>query len=485
MKQKITAKAAISGALWRFGERICAQLVTFIVSLILARLLLPEDYGIVSIAMILIYICNVFAASGFGVALIQKKEADNLDYSTISIFGLLMTGMLYTLLFFAAPLIAAIYQKAELTLLLRIMALRLPFTAINSVQQAYVSRHLIFKKFFFSTLIGTCVSAVVGIWMAYCGCGVWSLAAQYLVNGVMDTIILGITLHWWPGIKFSLIRLKGMFGFGWRILFSDLLVTLYTQVRGLLIGKFYAPDQLAYFERGQQIPHIFVTNVGTAISSVLFPAMSAQQDDHEAFTSTLRRSVRFSAYIMFPIMGGLAVIAEPLIKLLLTDKWLPAVPFLQLSCLAFAFSSWGTINQQATKALGKSEQYLQFEIQKRIVGVLLLVISLPFGVTAIALSACLEAFFALVINAHLNHALDYGFVRQAKDVGPTVCITLVMMLLVAGLRLIVADHLLLLLLQIAAGILLYIILSVLTRHDGFIFAKSVLFNLLGKRKGLP
>lgn len=481
MKDKITAASIFLGAIWRFAERICAQMVTFVVSLVLARLLTPEDYGVVAIAMILVTVFNVFATSGFGAALIQKKETDDSDYSTILIFGILFTGALYMLLFAIAPLVASIYQTPVLTPLLRIMALNLPFAAVNSVQQAYVSRRLIFRKFFFATLVGTIVSAVVGICMAYLGFGVWALAAQYLVNGAVSVIALGISLRWWPGFHLSYERLHGMFGFGWKILCSDLLATIYTQLRSLTIGKFCSAGQLAYYERGQQIPHIFVTNVGTAISSVLFPTMSAQQNDENALADILRRSVQISSYIMFPMMAGLAAISEPLIRLLLTDKWIPVIPYMQLSCLTMAVEIWGVANQQVIKAQGKGSEFLKWEIIRKTIALILLAISIPFGAYSIAMSGCIYALIAVAINANLNRSIGYGFMRQLKDALPSLMISLIMMGLVSMLNFVMVGTIGRLVLQISAGILSYILLSILSKNAGFYLVREALDGILRRK----
>ena len=269
----------LSGLFWKFGERISAQLVTFIVSIVLARLLSPDDYGNIALVTVFITIANVFVVNGFGSALIQKQEADNVDFSSVFYANIVFSCILYVIIFLVSPVVADFYASPILCPVLRVLGLRIPVAAINSVQQAYVSRHMLFKKFFFSTLFGTLLSGVVGCVMAYMGFGIWALVAQYLVNTSVDTIVLWFTVRWRPDFVFSFSRVKVLLSYGWKLLLSGLLDTGYTQLRSLIIGKKYTSADLAYYNRGQQYPQLVVTNINTSISSVLFPAISKCQDD--------------------------------------------------------------------------------------------------------------------------------------------------------------------------------------------------------------
>ena len=226
----------ISGLFWRFGERITAQIISFVVSIVLARILMPEQYGIVAIVTIFINLANVFVTSGLGTSLVQKKEADELDFSTMFWASIIFSLMIYTVIFIVSPLIAKIYNNELLTIVLRVMGLKIPIAAINSIQQAYVQREMIFKKFFFSTIIGTIISAFVGIWMALNNFGVWSLVGQYLTNSIIDTVVLAITVKWRPHLVFSIERFKKLFSYGWKIMESSFIGTAFDQFRGLIIA---------------------------------------------------------------------------------------------------------------------------------------------------------------------------------------------------------------------------------------------------------
>lgn len=481
MSKSAESTKVLAGAAWRFAERITAQAVSFIVSVILARILMPEDYGIIAITTVFITICNVFVTSGFGMALIQKKDADNLDFSTILYFSFGFSLLIYALLYICAPIISSFYNEPILTNVIRIMSLRLPIAAINSVQQAYVARQMIFKKFFLATLIGTVISALIGIVMAVEGYGVWALVAQYLINSAVDTVVLGITIRWRPQARVSFQRLKSMLGFGWRILCSDLIHTVYSQLRSLIIGKRYSTDQLAHYNRGQQIPHLFVTNVGVAISTVLFPAMSAKQDDIEHIRHMIKRSISLGTYVMMPLMAGLAAVARPLITLLLTDKWIGAVPFMQLACLEFCIEPWANANLQALKARGESKTYLRMEFLKKAFAFFLLLVSIPFGVLAIATSGIIYTVVDVIIDTvAIGKYVGYGLFAQLKDILGNILMSIVLFFCVNAIEFLQLGIVVMLLVQICAGIALYLVLSLVTRNENLSYLVQLLKHYVRK-----
>ena len=281
----------ITNFFWRFLERCGAQGVTFIVSIVLARLLDPTVYGTVALVTIFTTIMQVFVDSGMGNALIQKKDADDLDFSSVFYFNMAMCSVLYLIMFFAAPFIASFYRMPELTAIVRVLSFVVVISGVKNVQQAYVSRHLMFKRFFFSTLGGTIGAAVIGIAMAYLGFGVWALVAQMLFNAAVDTTILWITVKWRPKKMFSFQRLKSLFSYGWKLLASSLIDTVYNDLRQLIIGKKYSSGDLAYYNQGKKFPQLIVTNINTSIDSVLLPTMSKAQDDMAAVRSMTRRGV--------------------------------------------------------------------------------------------------------------------------------------------------------------------------------------------------
>lgn len=304
----------ITNYIWRFAERCGAQLVTFIVSIVLARLLAPEDYGVIALVTVFTTILQVFIDSGLGTALIQKKNADDLDFSSVFYFNLIVCLALYGAMFLAAPFIARFYNNPIYVPLVRVLSLTLIISGVKGIQQSYVSKHMLFKRFF-STLGGTLVSAFVGISLAYAGFGVWALVAQYLCNTAIDTMILWITVPWRPKFIFSWSRLKGLLSYGWKLLASSLLDTGYSNLRSLLIGKIYSSSDLAFYNQGDKFPNVIVSNINTSIDSVLLPTMSDVQDNHIAVKNMTRRAIMTSIYIMAPLMMGLAFCAEPIVRL--------------------------------------------------------------------------------------------------------------------------------------------------------------------------
>lgn len=483
MNNETVKTKVLSGLIWKFAERISAQLVTFIVSIILARLLSPSDYGAIAIVNIFIALANVFVVSGFGNSLIQKKDADDTDFSSVFYFNILMSVVMYLVVLFCAPIIADFYNMDILAPALRVLGLRLIVAGVNSVQHAYVARHMLFKRFFWSTLGGTLVSGVVGIIMAYQGFGVWALVAQYMTNTTVDTIVLWFTVKWRPRLLFSLTRLGAMFSYGWKLLMSALLDTGYNELRSLVIGKMYTSADLAFYNKGKQFPNLIVTNVNTSIQSVLFPAMANSQDKRDQVKAMCRRSIRTSSYIMLPLMAGLALIAEPFVKLLLTEKWLPCVPYLQIMCFVYAMMPIQTANLQAINAMGRSDIFLKLEIIKKVVGLTVLICVAKYGVMAIALSGIFTTIISSVINSYPNKSLlNYSYLEQVRDLLNGFIPLLAMVIVVLLIGVLKVGSLLLMVLQIIVGAIVYIAVSALTKNDSFAYIFGIIKNFLKGRK---
>lgn len=473
----------ITNLSWKFAERIAAQAVTFVVSIILARILEPSHYGIISMVTIFITVANVFVSDGFGSALIQKKDADALDFSSVLYFNIGFSVLLYTVLFFCAPLIAKFFGEGYelLVQVLRVLGLRIIISGVNSVQQAYVSRKMIFRKFFWSTLSGTVVSAIVGIWMAYSGFGVWALVAQYLTNTTVGTVVLGFSLCKKPKLAFSIRRLKEMLGFGSRILGTSLIIIGFQELRALLIGKIYSSEDLAFYDKGRQFPHLIVTNINTSIGAVLFPKMSQEQDDKTSIKSTTRKTIRFSAYLMCPMMLGLAAVAKPFTILVLTEKWLPCVPMMQLFCLIYLFQPIHNANMQAIKAVGRSKTYLKLELIKKLIELVTLLIVVWISVDAIVISMAILTTAFTFVNAFPNiKYLDYSFKEQMFDILPSLGMAGIMAIIVFFINYLPLSTLLLLALQVFIGAMIYLSLSIVTKNEEFTYILSLIKSILRK-----
>lgn len=469
----------VSNFLWRLCERIGAQTVTFIVSIILARLLEPQVYGMIALVTVFTSILQVFIDSGFGNALIQKKEADDLDFSTVFCFNIVSCSVLYILMWIASPWIARFYHLPELVSVIRVLSLTLIISGIKNIQQAYVSRNLLFKRFFFATLGGTIGAAIIGIWMAYYGYGVWALVVQHLFNATVDTLILWITVKWRPRRMFSFERLKGLFSYGWKLLVSKLLDTVYGNLRQLIIGKLYTANELAFYNRGRALPDLFVSNINSSIDSVLFPTMSAEQDDCTRVKAMTRRAIMTSTYIMAPLMMGLAACGEPIIELLLTEKWLPCVPFMRIFCITYMFYPIHTANLNAIKAMGRSDLFLKLEIIKKIVGLTLLFSTMSFGVMAIAYSLLVGGLIGQIINTWPNKKLlGYSYTEQLKDILPAIILAVGMAIAVHCLEFLKMDDGLTLFVQVTSGAVIYIGGSKVLKLESFEFVKHIMMGLI-------
>lgn len=469
-----------SNFIWRFAERCGAQLVTFIVSIVLARILTPSDYGTIALVTVFTTILQVFIDSGLSTALIQKKDADDLDFSSVFYFNFVICIILYLIMFVSAPFIADFYKDSSLVSIVRVISLTLVISGVKGVQQSYVSRHMLFKRFFFSTLGGTIFSAVLGIIMAYAGFGVWAIVFQQLSNNAIDTLILWITVKWRPIKKFSWSRLKNLLSFGWKMLASSLLDTVYNNLRNMIIGKLYTSADLAFYNQGDKFPKLIVTNINTSIDSVLLPTMSNEQDNHVRVKDMTRRAIKISTYIMAPLMMGLAFCARPIVQLVLTDKWLPCVPYLQIFCVSYLFWPIHTANLNAVKAMGRSDLFLKLEIIKKFIGMILLVITMNISVMAMAYSLLISGLISQVINSWPNrYLLKYSYLDQIKDILPNILMSLIMGVFVYFISYLHLSVLVSLIIQILLGGIIYLILSILTKNDSFIY----LINILKSRKG--
>ncbi len=468
---------------WKFLERTASQGVSFVVSIILARLLAPDVYGTIALVTVFTNLLYVFVNSGMGTALVQKKDADELDFSTLFFFNIGMCLSLYAALFFAAPLVASFYGDPELTPVVRVLGLTLVIFGVKGIQTSYVSKNLIFKKFFYSTLIGTVLSAVVGIIMAYQGFGVWALVAQQLVNELIGTIVLWITVPFRPKWQFSFGRLKRLFSYGWKLLVSSLIETLYNDVRQLIIGKLYSSDDLAYYNRGKQYPNLIVTNVNTSIDSVLLPTMSREQDDRARVKAMTRRAIRISSYIMAPLMIGLAVCAKPIITLLLTEKWLNSVLFMQIFCITYMFFPIHTANLNAIKAMGRSDLFLKMEIVKKIIGFGLIFATMFISVEAMAYSLLINTLTSTLINAFPNkRLLGYSWLEQMKDILPNIGLAVLMGVAVFFISYLPLPLIVTLVLQIVTGALIYIALSATLKLEIFQYLLNIIKGYLKRKK---
>lgn len=478
--------STITNLSWKFAERISVQAVSFFISIVLARILTPSDYGLVAMVTIFVTIAYVIVDGGFSGALIQKKDADEVDFSTVFYFSLFFSLILYSVIFIVAPFITRFYgdEYRILTPILRVLGIQVIIFSINSVQQAYVSRKMMFKNFFWASLVGTIVSAVIGIIMAFKGYGAWSIVAQQLSNTSINTITLYCVTRKLPILVFSFDRLKSLLDYGVKLFLGSLLTTIYQEMRALIIGKIYSAKELALYDKGRQFPVLFVNNINTSIAAVLFPKMSKEQDDISKIKETTRISIRFSAYVITPIMLGLVVIAEPLVRVVLTDKWIECVPLLQLFCFVYLFQPIHIANIQAIKAIGRSDVFLKLEILKKTLELITLLLVMYKGVSAIVINMAVLTTMFTFINAYPNkRLLHYSYKEQVQDIGPALITSIIMSLSIVGINLLLKiDDIFIIVVDILFGAVVYILLSAILKNRELIYIINMIKNKYSHEK---
>lgn len=479
MENNLKAKV-FSSLIWKFLERIGTQGIQFIIQLFLARLLTPKDYGTIALITIFINVAGVFVYSGFSSALIQQKEIDEEDISSVFYTSLGISIVMYIILFIMAPYIANFYKIKELIPIIRVLSITLIIGVFNSIQSAIISRRMEFKKFFYSSLGAIIISGGMGIVLAYKGYGVWTLVYQQIISQIITFIILYSIVDWRPKLLYSLKKVKKLFSYGSKLLCSSLLDTLYGNLVGLIVGRMYSSIDLAYYNRGNTFPSLIVNNFNGSIQAVIFPALASVQHDKIRVKEIMRRGIMTSSYIVFPAMVGLIVIAEPMIRLILTEKWLPCVPYLRIFCLVYALWPIHTANLQAINAIGRSDIFLKLEIIKKIIGTSIILVTSRYSPYTMALGMIFSGIISSIINSYPNKKLlNYSYIEQMKDIIPALFVSMIMGIVVYLIQLLHYSDILTILLQVIFGGIIYIILSYMTRNESFIY----LFDILKKKRG--
>ncbi|MGI6677929.1 MAG: lipopolysaccharide biosynthesis protein [Dehalobacterium sp.] len=471
-------KAVLGSLFWRFMERGSTQVIHFIISIVLARLLLPRDFGIIALITVFIAVADTFVQSGLTSALVQKEEVDATDYSSVFFINLIIAGFIYLFFLGAAPLIAEFYQEPMITSIFRWLSLIVIFGALNNIQYVVLAREMKFKKSFLVSIGGILASGTVGITMAYQGYGIWSLVFSQITGQAVSTVILWLSVRWRPRLLFSFSRLRGLFGFGSKLLCSGLLDTIFNNIYPLVIGKLYGKTMLGFYNRGQSIPAMLVNNINGAITGVMFPALSHHQNDPLRVKAMMRRSMLSSAFLVFPMMFGLATVAKPMILLIFTEKWLPCVPFLQLLCISFAFWPVHTANLQAINALGRSDIFLRLEVIKKALFALIIACTIPFGIYFMVAGQALSSVIGTIINAWPNKYLfNYAFQEQVKDLMPPLLLSIAMSGVVFLISLLLNLPLFW---QISLGAAFYFIVAYLLRLESLTYILATIKDLRKK-----
>lgn len=428
IKQKV-----VSGMSWSAIERFATQGIQFLLTIIIARVLLPEDYGLVAMLGIFMALAQTLTDSGFSSAIIQKKDRTDVDYSTIFYFNIFISTLIYLLFFIMAPWIGEFYHQPQLVEIIRVLGLNLIINSFSIVQIARLTIELNFKRLTMVSLCSVLGGGSVGVWMAYHGFGVWTLVFQSLISSLCWVICLWLVVHWKPRWAFSWSSFRSMFSFGSKLMLSGLLHTLYVNMYSLIVGKTFNASTLGFFNRAYTLGQFPNQNFSYIIQKVLYPIQCKYQDEEEKFNSIFIQNIRFSCFLIFPIMVGFAILAHPLVELLLTDKWVPAVPLLRIVCIAQIWDPIMRINALVLNSKGRSDYQLVAEILKKIIAFIIMFATLPFGIEAVCWGLVIYVFFDIVIIIWFSRKVTgVGYIRQLKLVYPIALLAFAMGAVVVG-----------------------------------------------------
>lgn len=457
-------RKTVKGIVWSTLERFSVAGVNFIFGLILARLLMPTDYGAIAMLSIFMAIAQTFIDSGFSNALIRKPDRTETDNATAFYFNIGVGLAAYFSLYLAAPYIAQFYKTSILIPLTRIMGLNLLLNSLCVVQQALLTARIDFKTQAKISLSAAIISGLVGIGFAYAGYGVWALAIQSVLASVIRTILLWILAKWRPKAKFSKQSFRNLFGYGSKLLASGLLDTIYNNLYTIVIGKRFSVATLGVYSRADQWANFLAINVTGILQRVTFPILSSIQNEDERLRVNYRKFLRVSGFVIFPLMMGLAAIADPLTRFILTDKWADSIPLLRILCFALMFYPIHAINLNLLQVKGRSDLFLRLEIYKKILGVATLCVTIPMGITAMCVGRVFTSWVALAMNTHYTGKLIHlGFFQQLKDYIPTLLNSFSMGVIVYGVTLIVPSSGLQLLTGVIIGASYYILSNYLLK----------------------
>ncbi|PLX00620.1 MAG: flippase [Marinilabiliales bacterium] len=466
------------GFLWSGIERFSIQGLRFILGLVLARLLLPADYGLIGMLTIFLAISQTFIDSGFTRALIQKKDRDETDYSTAFFFNIGVGIFFYLLLFIGAPYIAKFYDTPELTRLTRFIGINVFINSLAIVQRAKFTINVDFKTQSKASISAVLIGGFVGIAMAYKGYGVWSLVTQSLLRNGLQTIFLWILSKWKPQLVFSKASFRQLFSFGSKLLIASLLETIYRNIYLIIIGKLFSAQDLGYYTRAKQFQLFPSENITGIINRVTFPVLSSIQDEEEKLVNAYKKFIKLATFIIFPLMIGMAAVAEPMIRLVLTEKWIQTVPLLQLLCFAGMLYPVHAINLGIINVKGRSDIFLKLEIIKKIITTVIILVTFSFGIKAMVIGQIAISFLSLFINTYYSKRfVDYGLLAQLKDMFPTLLISLFMASIVFFLTNLMSSDALKLIVGISGGAVIYFLSARILNFSEIKELRSLINNM--------
>jgi O-antigen/teichoic acid export membrane protein len=430
MSEKSLKYKALNGIMWNTIEKFSVQGFQFIIGIILARLLMPEDFGLIGMLAIFMAISQLFIDSGFAKALIQKQNRTETDYSTVFYFNLAISVIAYCLLFISAPLIAAFYKTPELTILTRVFSLTIIINAFTGVQTTILTIEINFKRLAKLNFISTLLGGIIGLIMAYAGFGVWALVGQAIIRAIIYNIILWYGTKWKPTAVFSTDSFKTLFRFGSKLLLAGSIATVVNNMYSILIGKVFSPKEVGYYTRGTQYTDLVSGTVTSVLQSVTFPLLASVQEDKERMIRIYKQIFRSTAFFIFPIMTLFAILAKPFVCFLLTEKWIAIVPLLQWLCFARLITPISSLNLNILSAMGRSDLFLKIDILKLPMVLVAMIIAIPYGINAVVIGNFITSFIAFFFNAYYpGKILNWGAFEQMREMKSIFFATIIMSIL--------------------------------------------------------
>lgn len=447
----------VTGVFWSAVDRFSAQGIQFVFSILIARLLLPEDYGVIAMLNIFLAVSQNFIDSGFGAALIRKNDRTETDFSTVFYFNIIVAFLIYIALFFASPYIADFYETPVLRSITRVVALNLIITSFSGIHNSKLSIDVDFKSRAKISLLSSVVSGIVALYMAKNGFGVWALVAQSLCSSIVWTILLWYFVRWKPLFLFSWESFRNLFSFGSKLLTSAVLNTIYSNLSTIIIGKFFSSSSLGLYSKANSLAQFPSVNITNVIQNVAFPVLSKIQDETQKLKAMYVKFMRIMAFIIFPLMLGLAAVSQSFVSVVLTEKWVGAVPYIQVLCFSLMWYPIHAINLSILSVKGRSDYFLKLEIYKKVLGVVILAITVPMGIMAMCYGMVISSVLSLFINTYYTKKLiDYGFGAQIRDLLPILLHSLVMWAVVHVIVYFMPTTWLKLIVGVLSGIIYYI-----------------------------
>ena len=483
MNNKINNKLIISSIIYKFIEKIGSKIVGFIIRIILARLLDPEVFGVIAIFMAIVAIMQTFVDSGMNIALIQNKTINVKDYSVVFYITFGIALILYIYSYITIPYFLSIFNMCGYEKQLRVLLIILFVYSFNSIQTAQLTREMKFKQIFICQLISNISSGIISILVAFKGLGIWALIIHYISNSIISCISYSFVTKWFPTLYFSFQRAKIFWGFGIKMLGSSLLTQLFTHIRTFTVGKVFSTSDLAYYSRGDQIPNLISSTLNSVFKAVMLPVYANKQDQIESLLNTLRKTIRFNSFLIFPSMFGLSALASSMVMILYTNKWIDCVPFVQvlsLANLSIAITSPCLVSIQA---IGRSDSYFRLEIVRRIIMLGILVSSFLFkSLIAIAIGWLVSSFLDIfIVTWVVKKLLGYKIMMMLSDILPNIIMSIIIYIVIKVIGNLDINIMITFIVQLISGIISLLICSVLFRNPNFYMIKSNIHKLINIR----